>query len=60
MAQVRFNHMELTVPRGSFDEGLRDDLKAFYGGALGWEMLDGWPYGEEVGYQRGLSLFVKR
>jgi hypothetical protein len=40
MAQVRFNHMELTVPRGSFDEGLREELKAFYGGVLGWEMLD--------------------
>lgn len=40
MTRVRFNHMELTVPEGAFDQGLRDDLKAFYGGELGWEMLE--------------------
>ena len=40
MARVRFNHMELTVPRGSFADGLREDLRAFFGGVLGWEMLD--------------------
>jgi hypothetical protein len=32
--------MELTVPRGSFADGLREDLRAFFGGVLGWEMLD--------------------
>jgi hypothetical protein len=40
MAQVRFNHMELTVARGALDQELRDDLSAFYGGVLGWETRD--------------------
>lgn len=40
MTRVRFNHMELTLPPGSFEQGLRDELKAFYGGVFGWEMLD--------------------
>ena len=26
MAQVRFNHMELTVPRGELDDRMRADL----------------------------------
>jgi len=40
MAQVRFNHMELTVPKGALDQQMRDDLAAFYGGVLGWETMD--------------------
>ena len=40
MAQVRFNHMELTVPIGTLDDAMRADLAAFYGGALGWETKD--------------------
>jgi len=40
MTRIRFNHMELTVPPGSFDSGLRDDLKSFFGGVLGWEAID--------------------
>jgi hypothetical protein len=40
MAQVRFNHMELTVPRGELDDRMRADLTAFYGGVLGWETMD--------------------
>jgi hypothetical protein len=27
---------------------------------LGWEGIDGWPYGAEVGYPRALHLFMKR
>ena len=27
---------------------------------LGWDALDGWPYGGGVGYPRALSLFVRR
>jgi hypothetical protein len=40
MPQVRFNHMELTVPRGALDDAMRADLAAFYGGVLGWETMD--------------------
>ena len=40
MAQVRFNHMELTVPVGTLDDTMRGDLAAFYGGVLGWETKD--------------------
>jgi hypothetical protein len=40
MATVRFNHMELTVPRGTLDAEMRADLTAFYGGVLGWQTMD--------------------
>ncbi len=40
MTQVRFNHMELTVPKGALDDELRADLAAFYGGVLGWQTMD--------------------
>jgi len=37
MPTMRFNHMEMTVRRGSLDEAMRADLESFYGGVLGWE-----------------------
>jgi hypothetical protein len=40
MPQVRFNHMELTVPRGYLSPEMRADLTAFYGGVLGWQTMD--------------------
>ena len=40
MANMRFNHMELTFPRGSLDEAMRADIKSFYGEVLGWNTLD--------------------
>ena len=40
MAQVRFNHMELTLPKGALDADCRRDLRAFYGDVLGWECMD--------------------
>lgn len=40
MPQVRFNRMELTVPRGTLDAERRADLTAFYGGVLGWQTMD--------------------
>ena len=40
MPNIRFNHMELTVPKGELTQHLRDDLAAFYGGVLGWETMD--------------------
>ena len=40
MPNIRFNHMELTVPKGELTQELRDELAAFYGGVLGWETMD--------------------
>jgi hypothetical protein len=39
MARLRFNHMELTVPKGHLDSN-RDRIKAFYGEVFGFEALD--------------------
>ena len=36
---ARFNHMELTLPKGGLDAH-RDEIKRFYGELLGWEALD--------------------
>ena len=41
MAFPRFNHMELTLPLGSLDEGgVRNDIKRFYVEVFGFEALD--------------------
>ncbi len=40
MGTLRFNHMELTLPRGALDEDGRADIKAFYGEVFGFEALD--------------------
>lgn len=32
----RFNHMELTFPRGALDDAARRDIAAFYGEMFGW------------------------
>ena len=37
---MRFNHMELTLPKGSLDAKLRGDISAFYEEAFGWTPLD--------------------
>jgi len=36
----RFNHMELTFPRGALDEDGRRDIGAFYGEMFGWRGFD--------------------
>jgi hypothetical protein len=36
----RFNHMELTFPRGALDENARRDIAAFYGEMFGWTGVD--------------------
>jgi len=36
----RFNHMELTFPRGGLDEATRRDIAAFYGEMFGWSGMD--------------------
>lgn len=40
MPQMRFNHMELTLPTGSLDEQMRADIQGFYGDILGWQTMD--------------------
>jgi len=35
----RFNHMELTLPRGAL-EAARSEIKAFYSDLFGWDALD--------------------
>jgi hypothetical protein len=40
MPKVRFNHMELTVPRGTLTTERRGELTAFYGDVLGWQTMD--------------------
>ena len=39
MATMRFNHMELTFPKGTFTDDFRADLESFYGGVLGWNVM---------------------
>ena len=40
MPTMRFNHMELTFPRGTLDDTMRADIKRFYGDVLGWGAND--------------------
>jgi hypothetical protein len=37
---MRFNHMELTVPRGTLDDVLRKEVDEFYTDVFGWTGLD--------------------
>src|ERR1700729_4370326 len=37
---MRFNHMELTVPRGALTTEFREEVDAFYGSVFGWKGLD--------------------
>ncbi len=40
MGTLRFNHMELTLPKGALADEGRADIKAFYGEVFGFEALD--------------------
>lgn len=40
MPEMRFNHMELTFPRGTLTPGFREEVDAFYGGIFGWTGVD--------------------
>ena len=40
MGTLRFNHMELTLPKGALADEGRADIKAFYGEIFGFEALD--------------------
>lgn len=37
---MRFNHMELSFPRGTLTPEFRREVDAFYCGVLGWDSLD--------------------
>ena len=37
---MRFNHMELTLPRGTLTTDFREEVDAFYGAVFGWTGLD--------------------
>ncbi len=40
MPAFRFNHMELTLPKGALDPAARNEIKQFYGEVFGMEALD--------------------
>ena len=40
MATMRFNHMELTFPRGTLTPDFRAEVDAFYGDVFGWQGID--------------------
>jgi hypothetical protein len=37
---MRFNHMELTFPRGTLTKEFREEVDAFYGSIFGWKTMD--------------------
>ena len=37
---MRFNHMELTFPRGTLDDVFRKEVDDFYGDVFGWTGVD--------------------
>src|SRR6516165_1562076 len=39
-SRMRFNHMELTFPRGTLTQEFRDEVDAFYGSIFGWKSSD--------------------
>ena len=40
MPEMRFNHMELTFPRGTLTTEFREEVDAFYGSVFGWSGVD--------------------
>lgn len=40
MPEMRFNHMELTFPRGTLTTEFREEVDAFYGSVFGWVGVD--------------------
>ena len=40
MARIRFNHMELTFPRGTLTKEFREEVDAFFGGVFGFSGVD--------------------
>ena len=52
MPGVRFNHMELTFPRGTLDASFRHEIAAFYGELFGWASSDVEVVGQDCQYLR--------
>ena len=52
MANVRFNHMELTFAPGTLDESFRREVATFYGELFGWEASDVDVVGQNCQYLR--------
>lgn len=40
MAEMRFNHMELTFPEGTLTQEFREEVDGFYGRVFGWMGVD--------------------
>jgi hypothetical protein len=40
MPEMRFNHMELSFPRGTLTTEFREEVDAFYGSVFGWSGVD--------------------
>ena len=40
MAEMRFNHMELTFPQGTLTKDFREEVDGFYGRVFGWTGVD--------------------
>ena len=40
MAEMRFNHMELTFPEGTLTKEFREEVDGFYGSVFGWMGVD--------------------
>jgi len=49
---MRFNHMELTFPRGTLTQECRAEIDAFYGDVFGWTFLDTEVVGQLAHYCR--------
>jgi hypothetical protein len=47
VTQFRFNHMEITVPRGTATPAFRDEVEAFYGDVLGFTCRSTRMFGED-------------
>jgi hypothetical protein len=43
---IRFNHMEITLPLGTLNEGFRASLDAFYGDVFGFTCTSGEMFGQ--------------
>ena len=49
---MRFNHMELTFPRGTLEPAFRKEVGDFYGDVFGWEASDVEVVGQNCLYLR--------
>jgi hypothetical protein len=47
VTELRFNHMELTIPKGSATPAFRDEVGAFYGDVLGFSCRTTRMFGED-------------